>query len=93
MKTKNIKHPNHHPTIHIRIERFFRHRTFLTMTLSFMAIGVVKYQTHMLDVIHEMYYGHGLGLMSTYTHHDEVTRMPVSYGSSMRIAPISGSGE
>jgi hypothetical protein len=91
MKNKNIKkHPNHHPTVHIRIERFFRHRSMLTLILSFMAIGVVKYQTHMLGVIQEMYYGQGFGMLSSYTHHDEVTRMPVSYGSSVRTSPISG---
>jgi hypothetical protein len=89
MKTKNIKHRNNHHTVHIRIERFFRHRTVLSIVASFMAVGVVKYQTHMMSVIQEMY-GHGFGMVSTYTHHEEVTRMPVSYGVSVRPSPISG---
>lgn len=88
MKTKNSKK---HPTsVHVKVERFFRHRTFLSLVLSFMAIGLIKYQSHMLTVLHELYYGQGVGMLSSYTHHDEVTRMPITYGSNVRSAPISG---
>lgn len=90
MKTKNIKHPNHAPTIHVQVERFFRHRAFLSLVLSFMAIGLVKYETHMLAVIHDIYYGQGIDMISSFTHHEEITRMPISYGSSVRHTPISG---
>jgi hypothetical protein len=88
MKTKNSKHQ--HTTVHVRIERFFRHRTMLSFVLSFMALGLIKYQSHMLAVIHELYYGQGMGMLSSYTHHDEVTRMPITYGSNVRNTPISG---
>ena len=88
MKNKNSKH--HHTTVHVKIERFFRHRTILSVVLSFMALGLIKYQSHMLTVIHELYYGQGVGMLSGYTHHDEVTRMPITYGSNVRNTPISG---
>ena len=88
MKTKNSKHQ--HVSVHMRIERMFRHHSFLTFTLSVMAIGLIKYQTHALHIVQELYYGHGVGMVSSYTHHQETTRMPVTYGSSVRIAPISG---
>lgn len=90
MKNKNIKHPNHLPTVHIRIERFFRHQTFLTVVLAGMALGLIKYQTHMLAIIHDIYYGQGVGMVSAYTHHEETTRMPVEYGNPVRHTPISG---
>jgi hypothetical protein len=88
MKNKNSKH--HHTSVHVKVEQFFRHRTFLTLVLSFMAVGLIKYQTHMLVVVHELYYGQGMGMLSSYTHHDEVTRMAVTYGSNVRTTPISG---
>ncbi|HEU4913989.1 MAG TPA: hypothetical protein VFT16_01095 [Candidatus Saccharimonadales bacterium] len=88
MKTKNSKK---HPTsVHVRVERFFRHRSFLALVLSFMAVGVMKYESHMLGVLHELYYGEGLSMFSVYAHHEEVTRMPVDYGSSVRYTPNSG---
>lgn len=87
MKTKNSKIPT---SVHVRIERFFRHRGFLTLVLSFMALGFIKYQTHMLAIVHDVYYGQGMDMLSSYTHHQETTRMPISYGSSVRLAPISG---
>lgn len=90
MKTKTYKHPNHIPSVHVRVERFFRHRTFLTVVLAFMALGLIKYETHMLAIIHQVYYGQGVGFLTTYAHHDEITRMPVDYGGKVRHALISG---
>lgn len=86
MKTNN--HKNHHKSVHQRIEYLFRHRTFLVLVLSFMALGLIKYEMQLLGILHEMY-GHGLGLMSTYTH-QEITRMPVQYGNEIRHTATSG---
>lgn len=90
MKTKNYKHPNHRPSVHIRIERFFRHRSFLSFVLLAMALGLVKYETHVLAIVHDMYYGQGIGFLTNYGHHDEITRMPVDYGSKVKHVLVSG---
>jgi hypothetical protein len=87
MKTKNSKTPT---SVHVRVERFFRHRSFLSIVLSIMALGFIKYQSHALAIMHEIYYGQGVSMLSSYTHHEEITRMPVSYGAGARVAPISG---
>jgi len=55
-----------------------------------MALGFIKYQSHALAIMHEIYYGQGVSMLSSYTHHEEITRMPVSYGAGARVAPISG---
>jgi hypothetical protein len=90
MKTKTVKHPNHLPSIHVRVERFFRHRASLALVLSFMALGLVKYETHALAIVHEMYYGQGVGFLTNYAHHDEITRMPIDYGGKVKHALVSG---
>ncbi len=77
-------------SIHVRVERFFRHRTFLGLVLSFMAIGFIKYQSHVAAVVQEIYSGQGTGLLSSYTHHQEITRMPITYGNNVKHTPISG---
>jgi hypothetical protein len=87
MKSKKIQ--EHHLSIHQRIERLSHHRGTLTFILSFMAIGLVKYETHFLTILHDMY-NQGFGLIGTYAHHDEVTRMPVQYGPSARSTTTSG---
>jgi ssDNA-specific exonuclease RecJ len=86
MKNKNSKH---HLSIHQRLERLAHHRAILSCILSFMAIGFIKYETQVLYVLHDAY-NQGFGMVSVYTHHDEITRMPVQYGSSMRGTLISG---
>jgi hypothetical protein len=54
-----------------------------------MALSFLKYETQFLHVLHSAY-GEGFGMVSAYTHHDEVTRMAVQYGSSMRATSTSG---
>ena len=87
MKIKTSKH--HHISVHQKVEQFFRHRTVLTIILSFMAIGLIKYEVRLFGVIHDIY-NQGFGMLSTYAHHEEVTRMPVQYGSAVRHTSISG---
>ena len=93
MKNKNYKHHRHHVTIHQRLERFAHHRAVLSVILSFMALGYIKYETQLLQMLREAY-SHGFSLVGSYSyhepHHQEVTRMPVEYGS---VRPISTSGE
>lgn len=86
MKTKKRKH---HLSIHQRVERLCHHQVVLTGILLFMSLSFLKYEIKLFGILHELY-NQGFGLMSSYTHHDEVTRMPVQYGSSSRNAPISG---
>ena len=90
MKTKNYKHPNHLPSVHVRVERFFRHRSFLSVVLMVMALGLVKYETHVFAIVHEMYYGQGVGFLATYGHHDEITRMPIDYGNKVKHTLVAG---
>jgi uncharacterized membrane protein YkgB len=88
MKNKNNKH--HHVSIHQRIERLSHHNIVLSVVVSFMLLGFIKYETRMLGFINA-YYSHGFGVMThLYEHHDEVTRMQVQYGSGMRYTTISG---
>lgn len=87
MKTKISKKPT---SIHVRVERFFRHRTSLGLVLSIMALGCIKYQDHLAAVVHEIYTGQGNDVLSVSSHHQEITRMPVSYGGSVKLTPISG---
>jgi len=88
MKTKT--HQHHHVSVHQKVERFFRHRTVLTVVLSFMALALLKYEVQLLGVIH-MAYNQGFGLVASYTpHHDEITRMPIQYGSNVRNTTTSG---
>ena len=55
-----------------------------------MAMGYLKYETQLFHTLHDAY-NQGLGFVSSYTpHHEEVTRMPIQYGSGMRSAFISG---
>lgn len=86
---KNKNHQKHHLSVHQRIERLAHHRGMLTFILGFMAIGLIKYEAHFLSIMHDMY-NQGFGFVSTYAHHDEVTRMPVQYGSAARDATTSG---
>jgi hypothetical protein len=89
MKNKNNKHHVTYVTIHQKLERLAHHRVVLTCILSFMVLSFLKYETQFLHVLHTAY-GEGFGLVSSYTHHDEVTRMAVQYGSSMRSTSTSG---
>jgi hypothetical protein len=91
MKNKNSKN---HMTIHQRLERLAHHRAVLTVVLSFMALGYLKYETQFAHMLHEAYV-HGFSMVSAYTHHEsphhqEVTRMPVEYGSGIRTTFTSG---
>lgn len=92
MKNKNHKN-HHHITIHQRLERLAHHRTVLTVILSFMALGFIKYESQLFHVFHDLY-NQGFGLMSSYTvhspHHYEVTRMPVEYDNSLRSPSTGG---
>lgn len=85
MKNKN----HHHASIHQKLERLAHHNFVLATILAFMAIGLVKYEAQLLYVVHDVY-NQGFGLISTYTHHYEVLRMPIEYGSDMYHAPTSG---
>jgi hypothetical protein len=87
MKNKNNKH--HHLSIHQKLERLAHHHVILVVVMSFMTLGLVKYEAQLLYVIQNAY-GEGFGLASTYTHHHETLRMPIEYGSDMHYAPISG---
>ncbi len=87
MKTKNNKHQ---VGLHVRVERFFRHRIVLAFVLTSMAIGLIKYETHLVSMIQQVYYGTGVSLVSGYTHHQEITRMPISYGPGVRFVTTSG---
>lgn len=91
MKHKNNKH--HHISIHQRLERLAHHRAVLTVVLSFMALGYIKYETQLLQMLREAY-SHGFGLVGSYAHHEphhqEVTRMPIEYDNSMRSPSTSG---
>lgn len=87
MKIKKNKH--HHLSIHQKLERLAHHNLILAAIVSFMAVGLIKYEAQLMYVIHDAY-GKGIGIASTYTHHHEVLRMPVEYGSDMHNAPISG---
>lgn len=89
MKNKNSKN---HISVHQRIERLCHHKFMLGGILVFMAIGLIKYETHIFGILHDMY-NQGFGMIGNYAHHDEVTRMPIQYGSGMRSTNISGSGE
>lgn len=87
MKNKNHKH---HVTIHQKLERLAHHKVVLTVILSFMALGYLKYETQLFHHLQDAY-NQGFGFVSSYTpHHEEVTRMPVQYGAGMRSAFISG---
>jgi hypothetical protein len=87
---KNKNHKQHHLTVHQRIERLSHHNIVLMGIVFFMLLGFVKYEVRLLGLFHE-FYGQGYGMLSNYyPHHDEVTRMPIQYGSSMRSATISG---
>lgn len=87
MKNKNHKH---HITIHQHLERLAHHRIVLTCILSFMALSFLKYETQFFHVLHSAY-GEGFSMVSAYTvHHEEVTRMPVQFGNSMRSTYTSG---
>jgi hypothetical protein len=85
MKNKN----HHHITVHQRLERLAHHHIVLTCILTFMGLSFLKYETQFFHIFEKAYH-EGFGLVSSYAHHDEVTRMPVQYGSSLRAAPISG---
>lgn len=93
MKNKNnktnIHHSRRHVSSHVRVERFFRHRTFLSVVLGFMILGLIKYESNLMGIMHQ-FYGQGFGFVSAYAHHDEVTRMPINYGVTTRHNDISG---
>ncbi|MEK7152999.1 MAG: hypothetical protein AAB834_03565 [Patescibacteria group bacterium] len=86
MKTNTNQHPL---SVHQRTEEFFRHRAILTLVLAFMALGLVKYESHLLGIVQQVY-AEGFGLVNVYTHHEETTRMPVNFGSNVRTTDISG---
>jgi len=87
---KNKNHKNHrHITIHQRLERLAHHHVVLSCILTFMALSFLKYETQFLHIFHTAY-KEGFSLVGSYAHHDEVTRMPVQYGSNMRSTYISG---
>lgn len=92
MKIKKVKHPyhsSHHVTNHQKIERFFRHRFFLSVILFIMGLSFVKYQTKMVAVLTDIHFGDDIEILVDKTHHYETIRMPVEYGST-RINSISG---
>jgi len=74
----------------MRIERFFRHRSVLLLVLLSMGIGLLKYQTHLALIVGETYYGSSWDMLSTNARHEEITRMPVEYGTGIRFATHSG---
>lgn len=76
------KHSKHYLTAHQRIERFFRHRVFLMVVLASMGIGLLKYQSNLLGAMQQLYYGNGLSFLHANASHEEITRMPVNYGTS-----------
>jgi len=86
MQNKNYQH---HVTIHQKIERLCHERTVLAAILACMIVGVMKYEPHVMGIMQSVYH-EGFGLTGSYTNHQEITRMPVQYGSNMRHAPISG---
>jgi len=86
MKNKNNHH--HHVSVHQKLERIAHHRLVLSAILGFMVLGLIKYETNLLFVIHDAY-NQGFGFVSAYAHHDEVTRMPIQYGSGMRTTSTS----
>lgn len=86
MKNKNSKH---HLSIHQRIERLCHHNAVLSGVVFFLILGLIKYQSHMFGVLQKAY-DEGFGITSLYAHHDEVTRMPIQYGSGVRTNHISG---
>jgi hypothetical protein len=94
MKNKNNKHHRHYVTVHQRLERLAHHRIVLTVILAFMALSYIKYETQLVQMLHDAY-AHGFSMIGAYAHHEaphheEVTRMPVQYGSGMRSTSISG---
>lgn len=91
MKNKNHKHHISYITIHQKLERLAHHRIILVCILGFMGLSFLKYETQFLHVLHGAY-NEGFSMISSYTHHDEVTRMPVQFGSNVRSTYISGSG-
>lgn len=88
MKT-NTQKGSHHLSVHQRLERLAHHKGVLTFILTFMTLGLVKYEAHFLSILHDMY-NQGFGLVSTYAHHDEITRMPIQYGPGTRNVTTSG---
>ena len=85
MKTKTDKR---HLSIHQRIERACHHRALLSFVVTFMLLGLMKYQTEMSAMFRGAY-NQGFGFVSIY-HHDEITRMPVQYGDNRRATLTSG---
>lgn len=88
MKNKNNHHK--HMSIHQRVESFCHHRALLITVLSIMSLAFVKYQTHLTGMM-QTAYTQGLGVVGTYAYqHDEVNRMPVNCGVTLRTTTSSG---
>lgn len=82
MKTK--RHRKHHISVHQRVERLCHHRAFLAGILFVMGVGLVKYETH-ASLILQPTTNPTLGYSTVNApHHEEITRMPIQYGSALR---------
>jgi hypothetical protein len=84
MKTKTT---NNH-SIHQRVEHFFRSRVCLAVILSFLALAVLKTDSRLVGMMREMY-AQGFGMIGMYMR-EETARMPVNFGTNVRITTISG---
>jgi hypothetical protein len=84
---KTNKKQNGH-SIHQRVEHFFRSRGVLVAVLTLMALGVICADRRLIKVVHQAY-AEGFGLVGAYMR-EETTRMPMNFGTSVRVATISG---
>jgi hypothetical protein len=75
-------------SIHQRVEHFFRSRACLLVILGFMALAVLKTDSKLIGMMREMY-AQGFGMIGMYMR-EETARMPVNFGTNVRITTISG---
>ena len=83
-------HPNHHRTVHQRIEQLLRHRVALLAILGFLGIALLRFD-YRAGQIAQQAYTQGFGWIGTYMHHEHPTHAHLQIQVS-RAPTISGSG-